>query len=225
MVCYRIKIRFPVLLDKIVIAPLLLLRRIWYGYTFRRIPLVNSSKYAIVDVADYYVLSKYIWWTRKRNGSYQVLRFTEEGACFRPVFMHRDVMQLKLYSELGTQNAGLTNSPSELVIDHIDRDVSDNRRANLRFATMTQNSMNKCSRGGVSKYKGVIYRAHKKLWVARISVDGKRKYIKSCKSEIDAAKAYDAAAKKYYKEFAYLNFPPPQKPTGLKNIIRTAYRA
>jgi len=83
-----------------------------------------------------------------------------------------------------------------------------------------KNSRNKRSRGGVSKYKGVVYRAHKKLWVARISVNRKRIYIKSCKSEIDAAKAYDEAAKKYYGEFAYLNFPPKQKPKGLRGKIK-----
>jgi len=211
--CYRPAIYIPLRLDKIIVAPLLLLRRIWYGYAFRRIPLINSKKYAIVDPIDYYPLSNHIWLAYKRKGSYQVLRFTEEGGFFGPVSMHRYVMQLKLNS----QNQTL---PSDLVIDHINNIPHDNRRSNLRLATTTENSRNKRSRGGVSKYKGVVYRAHKKLWVARISVNRKRIYIKSCKSEIDAAKAYDEAAKKYYGEFAYLNFPPKQKPKGLRGKIK-----
>jgi hypothetical protein len=222
MVCYRIKLRIPVQLDKILVGPLLLARRIWYGYTFRRIPLVNSSKYAIVDPPDYYELSKYTWWTRKRRGSYQVLRFTEECACFRPVFMHRDVMRLKMCAESCLSRRGEAKAdtvPAGFVIDHIDRNTLNNTRANLRLATTAQNNMNKSSRGGSSKYKGIVYRARKKLWLARITVNGKCKYIKSCKSEIDAAKAYDEAAQKYFGEFAYLNFPPQQKLRGLKPRI------
>jgi hypothetical protein len=213
---YRPAIYIPAWLDKLLVAPLLLLRRIWYGYTFRRIPLINSKKYAIVDPIDYYPLSNHIWLAYRRKGSYNILRFTEEGGFFRPVSMHRYVMQLKLKS----QNRTL---PSDLVIDHMNNITHDNRRSNLRLATTAENSRNKRSRGGVSKYKGVVYRAHKKLWVARISVNRKRIYIKSCKSEIDAAKAYDKAAKKYFGEFAYLNFPPPQKQKGLKFLLQRIF--
>jgi hypothetical protein len=218
MPCYRPAIHIPDSLDKIIVALLLWLRRIWYGYTFRRIPLVNSKRYAIVDPADYYPLSKHIWLAYDRKGSYTILRFSDRQACFVPFTMHRAVMQMKLES----QNQIL---PPDLVIDHINNNPCDNRRSNLRLATITQNNRNKRSRGGVSKYKGVVYRAHKKLWVARISVNGKRKYIKSCKSEIDAAKAYDLAAKKYYGEFAYLNFPPMEKPRGLKARIERVLNA
>ncbi|MFA5783851.1 MAG: HNH endonuclease [Phycisphaerae bacterium] len=212
MSCYRPAIHIPDSLDKIIVAPLLLLRRIWYGYTFRRITLVNSKRHAIVDPADYYPLSKHIWLAYNRNGSYTILRFSDRKACFAPFTMHRAVMQIKLES----QNQTL---PPDLVIDHINNNPHDNRRSNLRMATIAQNNKNKRSSGGVSKYKGVVYRAHKKLWIARITVNGKRKYIKSCKSEIDAAKAYDLAAKKYYGEFAYLNFPVEVKPKGLKQRI------
>jgi hypothetical protein len=225
MSTYRLKISIPEWLDKILVAPLLSARRIWYGYSFRRIPLINSKKYALVDAEDYYELSKYIWWTRKRRGSYQVLRFTEEGACFRPAFMHRDVMQLTLCAESRLSRRGkekMDTIPAGFVIDHIDRDPLNNTRMNLRLATIAQNNMNKSSRGGSSKYKGIVYRARKKLWLARITINGKSKYIKRYKSEIDAAKAYDEAAKKYFGEFAYLNFPPEQRTKGLRDKIKKA---
>jgi hypothetical protein len=44
-------------------------------------------------------------------------------------------------------------------------------------------------------------------WVARITVNKKRMSLGSFKSEIDAAKAYDEAALKYYGNYAKLNFP------------------
>jgi len=40
----------------------------------------------------------------------------------------------------------------------------------------------------------------------QITVNGKRIYLGSFKNELDAAKAYDRAAKKYHGQFASLNF-------------------
>lgn len=43
-------------------------------------------------------------------------------------------------------------------------------------------------------------------WRVRNTFNGKRIYLGSFENEIDAAKAYDEAAKKYYGDFASLNF-------------------
>ena len=200
---YRTSIYVPILLDKILVAPLLLLRRIWYGYAFRRIPLANCKKYAIVDVEDYYELSQYTWWAYEKNGLYKAIRLTKELSWKRPIFMHREIMK----------------APKDKVVDHINRNGLDNRRENLRLVTVAQNNMNKSSANGTSKFKGVYFQRDIKRWRATITVNRYKKHLGVHENEIEAARAYDAAAKKYFGEFAYLNFPPDKKGGGLKYIL------
>jgi len=100
--------------------------------------------------------------------------------------------------------------PDHLFVDHINHNGLDNRKANIRPATHSQNNFNRIisTRGDLSsKYKGVAWNKSKKKWQARIGIYGKRKHIGHFKDEIQAAKAYDKAAKKYHGEFASLNFP------------------
>ena len=61
--------------------------------------------------------------------------------------------------------------------------------------------------GSASKYKGVSFDKHGNKWIVSISRDGIRHKVGRFKTEKDAAIAYDNAAKKYFGEFAYLNFP------------------
>lgn len=89
--------------------------------------------------------------------------------------------------------------------DHRNRDGLDNRRINLRPCTRSQNLAN---RGKVtpngkssSRFKGVGWHAQRGYWVAR----AKRRHIGVFESEIDAARAYDKAAKELFGEFALTN--------------------
>jgi hypothetical protein len=65
----------------------------------------------------------------------------------------------------------------------------------------------KTKRETTSKYIGVSFDKDCKRWRAAIRVRYKQRWLGSFKNEIDAARAYDEAARKYHKDFARLNFP------------------
>jgi len=96
-----------------------------------------------------------------------------------------------------------------MVVDHINHDGMDNRSANLRAATHSQNMCHrkKHSAATYSKYKGVHWHKNHKKWLARITFEKKTIHLGYFRSETEAARAYDRAAMKYHGEFASLNFP------------------
>lgn len=89
-------------------------------------------------------------------------------------------------------------------VDHKNGDPTDNRRDNLRFCTLSQNSQNRMSLKG-RKWKGIYYCNTRNAWVAQISVKGKTKNIGRFPSARMAAEAYNEKAKIYHGEFARLN--------------------
>jgi len=172
----------------------LLYRRLRYGCSFRRIRL-SQGKYAIVDPDDYPRLSKHRWHAAKHARSFYAMRTQWSGKLKRTltIMMHREIIDV----------------PDGFVADHINHNGLDNRKANLRIATPADNARNarypKINTS--SKYRGVWYNPKKKKWRATIGINNKRKQVGYFNKEIDAARAYDEAAKKYHREFAVLNFP------------------
>lgn len=104
-------------------------------------------------------------------------------------------------------------------VDHANGDGLDNRRQNLRQATQQQNMRNSRKyRGGSSRYKGVCWKIRNQRWLAQIyvseqdasGVPTKRKlHLGTFTDQETAARAYDAAAREHFGEFACLNFPLP----------------
>jgi hypothetical protein len=92
------------------------------------------------------------------------------------------------------------------VVDHINRDPSDNRIENLRAADWSSNQHNRAiSKKNTSGFKGVTWDKSRGLYMAAIRYKGGNKNGKTLgrfKTAEEAHEAYKAAALKYHGEFA-----------------------
>lgn len=93
-------------------------------------------------------------------------------------------------------------------VDHRNQNGLDNTRKNLRPATPAQNNQNRRKKEGpfTSPFRGVSWDKTKKKFRASIKANGRRMNLGSFPSEIVAAEVYDAAALKFFGEFANVNF-------------------
>jgi hypothetical protein len=191
-----ITITIPAWLDFIFAWPVLLYRRLRYGYSFRKIYL-GEGEYTTVEPVDYYRFSKFKWvlWGTGSN-MYAVRNAKTKPLLTKLVYLHREIKK----------------PGKHRLVDHRNNISLDNRSANLRHATYSQNVINrpKTKKKTSSKYLGVYWDKYRDKWGAAIRWQHKggstRKSLGRFKNQIDAARAYDVAALKYHKDFARTNF-------------------
>lgn len=88
-------------------------------------------------------------------------------------------------------------------IDHKDGCGTNNRWANLRCCSQKENVRNtRLAKNNKSGFKGVSFHRKNRTWAACICVDRRTVHLGTYKNKLDAAAAYDAAAKQYFGEFA-----------------------
>lgn len=146
------------------------------------VPL-TQRQVAIIDAADLPLVRPFVWMAlRHHTGRFYV---RAEGGSLK---LHRLLMDAR---------------PGQLV-DHVNRNPLDNRRCNLRICNSLESSWN-ATRPGRTGYLGVIYRRNR--WVARITINGRRREIGRFRSAEEAARAYDREALATRGSFAALNFP------------------
>jgi hypothetical protein len=109
---------------------LLLLRRLFVGYPYRKIPL-TQNKFALVDPEDYTELARHKWCAAKQGNSFYAVR--SEGG--RQLRMHRVIL----------------NAPTGQVVDHMDHDGLNNTKRNLRPCSPAQNAHNQRPQKGRSR--------------------------------------------------------------------------
>ena len=161
---------------------------------------INSPKYGHfevkVDDEDYEHFNQWKWSVSKNGNTFYASREIREDGKKRKSLIHREILNL---------------INSKILTDHIDHNGLNNQRENLRLCNTSQNAGNRRidslqTMNSSSKFKGVYWdNSRNQCWRSAIRVNGKRHHLGSFDSEIDAAKAYNEAAIKYFGEFACLN--------------------
>ena len=148
---------------------------------------------AVVDDEDFEWLSRWKWMARP-DGSGKVY-------AVRDVRRRPELFTKRMDREILGLSPG-----DDAQADHINGDTLDNRRANLRRSTKTENRRSRrIFKNNTSGYKRVSRSGSK--FRADIGVEGKQRYLGVFETAEEAAMAYDEAAREIYGDRAVLNFP------------------
>lgn len=157
---------------------------------------------AIVDAIDSDLVA-YNWYARGSRNLFYASRHTS-----RRISRHSGLFFIMLHRVILERKLGRTLDKKEFV-DHINCNTMDNRRKNLRVASIADNCRNVgLTVSNKSGYKGVHWHKRDKRWRAQIRINGKVKYLGNFHTPEEAYAVYCEAAKKYHGEFARLEQVP-----------------
>lgn len=149
------------------------------------VPLTNG-KFAIIDASDADAVGRFNWSAKPDRDSFYAATMVHDGGRRKVLRLHRFLMP------------GVSE-----IVDHMDGDKLNCRRSNLRPATIQQNNWNvRRPRHNKSGFKGVSFHRATQKWRATIGVSGIKISLGLHHSKESAHRAYQAAARKYFGEFA-----------------------
>lgn len=161
------------------------------------IPLTRGYE-TLVDARDYAWLTQWRWQAQVVVGGIYASRTCYENGKKIRIYMHRLI----------------TNCPLKMEAHHRDKDGLNNQRYNLVVSTRSQNAHARDLPLGVCGYRGV-WRDRGKFR-ATINIAGERRSLGQFPTALEAAQAYDLAAREAFGEFAELNFQ--EEPLVLEEI-------
>lgn len=145
----------------------------------------NTGSQFIFDKEDYDKIERYHWY-EETNGYIRASGKTKEDR----VFIHRLIM----------------NADKDINIDHINHNVKDNRKLNLRIATISQNAMNRViGSNNTSGTTGVVWVKNRNKWKAEIKLNGKLIFLGEYDKFEDAEKRRKEAESELFGQFGYDN--------------------
>jgi hypothetical protein len=162
------------------------------GDSVAEVGLRGSRDMVLIDRADLELVSGFTW------------RAVALGDMTRRTYAQAQRGNLYLYMHRLIIGAGDRD-----LVDHVNRNGLDNRSANLRLCTSSQNQGNRGADrrrlGTTSVHKGVCWDKSRQRWGAYIHYDGRTRALGRFDSETSAALAYNVAAVERWGNFARLN--------------------
>jgi hypothetical protein len=152
---------------------------------------LTQGKFALVSNIDFTYLNQWKWFAIKHHGNWYAVRHMS-GGTRKLIRMHRLILERMGFIGPNT--------------DHHNGDGLNNQRRNLRPATHSQNNYNqKLHKKTRSGYKGVSWKKENQKWQGQIMFNRRNIHLGYFRFKIEAARAYNKAAEKYFGEFACLN--------------------
>jgi hypothetical protein len=153
------------------------------------VPL-TQGKHAIIDDCDADHVLVYRWYAQRIRHHWYAARVDRTSGTRHMIYLHRFIL----------------DAPPTLLVDHRDGDGLNCVRANLRYATKSQNNQNSMKRRTNSS--GFIGVQHiRDQWRATIKIGERLHYLGLFPTAEEAARVYDQAAREHRGDFARLNFP------------------
>jgi hypothetical protein len=155
------------------------------------VPLSQGYE-AIIDAEDANLIGLFNWCAEVKKGRARPVRNLKDRVPGKRamIYMYRQII----------------SAPDEKVVDHINGNGLDNRKANLRVATQAENSRNqRIARHNTSGLKGASLHRQTGKWRAQIVVGGKRYSLGLHDTPEIAHAAYAIASAKKHGEFGRLS--------------------
>jgi hypothetical protein len=138
------------------------------------------------DIEDFDKIKGYNWYIDKRGSNYYARAKSGESL----IYMHRLISNAKLSED----------------VDHINGNGLNNFKSNLRPCSHIENSRNQCIRkNNTTGLKGVSFYKPSNKYRAYIVLNNKQLHLGYFDVAREAANAYDAAAIRYFGQFANTN--------------------
>lgn len=169
-------------------------RQVWlYGKTFER---TKYDRNKTIDCKDYCEICLYK--KGKKIATTKIDKSDLEGIKdYRWWLDSNGYVTTKTNSKKVRLHRLLMNTPENFVTDHINHNILDNRKQNLRIVTQSQNCMNR------KDVKGYYWRKNINKWQVLIKINQKGIRLGCFKKEKDAIQARKNAEQQYFGEFAY----------------------
>lgn len=167
---------------------------------------LDSTKRSTYDSNEYEITNEGVWiYTFNRKGSVSGKFLIDIDDLDRVIVKKWRFWRGRYYTgnmNVVTISRFIMNPDENEVVDHVNGNLADNRKCNLRITTQAKNLLNKnIQSNNESGIAGIWYDCNRGTWNAEIKMSGVKCHLGRHKEKSDAAFARYYAETRLFKEF------------------------